>query len=80
MQIAIQDGVGNYWGGATFNQAADLLQRRRRHHRAWTYGTGTLVGQLTDGHTYTITASSTDPAGNTGTATARSSSTPPRRR
>src|SRR5205823_1828748 len=36
---------------------------------AWTYGTGTLVGQLTNGHTYTITARSTDPAGNTGTTT-----------
>src|SRR6202043_1616421 len=31
--------------------------------------TATLAGQLTNGHTYTITARSTDPAGNTGTTT-----------
>src|SRR4029077_377163 len=36
---------------------------------SWTYSTATLVGQLTDGHTYTITAHSTDAAGNTGTTT-----------
>src|SRR6202043_3082595 len=31
--------------------------------------TATLAGQLTNGHTYTITARSTDAAGNTGTST-----------
>ena len=31
--------------------------------------TATLAGQLTDGHTYTITAKATDAAGNTGTTT-----------
>src|SRR6185437_14372950 len=36
---------------------------------AWTYGTGTLAGQLINGHTYTITARSTDAAGNSGTST-----------
>src|SRR5205814_940452 len=36
---------------------------------AWTYSTATLVGQLTDGHTYTITARATDNAGNTSTST-----------
>ena len=31
--VAIQDGAGNYWDGATFNQVAHLLQRHRRHRR-----------------------------------------------
>src|SRR2546423_211993 len=35
----------------------------------FSYATATLAGQLTNGHTYTITARSTDPAGNTGTTT-----------
>src|SRR5262249_23393178 len=36
---------------------------------AGTSSTATLAGQLTNGHTYTITARSTDAAGNTGTTT-----------
>ena len=67
MQVAIQDGAGNYWGGATFNQASIFYNATGGTAAAWTYATATLAGQLTDGHTYTITASSTDPAGNTGT-------------
>ena len=69
MQVAIQDGAGNYWGGATFNQASIFYNATGGTVAAWTYGTATLVGQLTDGHTYTITARSTDAAGNTGTTT-----------
>ena len=69
VQVAIQDGAGNYWGGATFNQASIFYNATGGTTAAWTYGTGTLVGQLTNGHTYTITAKSTDPAGNTGTTT-----------
>ena len=69
MQVAIQDGAGNYWGGATFNQAAIFYNATGGTTAAWTYSTATLAGQLTDGHTYTITARSTDPAGNTGTTT-----------
>src|SRR4029077_19987940 len=69
VQVAIQDGAGNYWGGATFNQGSIFYNATGGPVAAWTYGTGTLVGQLTDGHTYTVTARSTDPAGNTGTAT-----------
>ena len=69
VQVAIQDGAGNYWGGATFNQASIFYNATGGTVGAWTYGTGTLVGQLTNGHTYTITARSTDPAGNTGTTT-----------
>ena len=67
MQVAIQDGAGNYWGGATFNQAAIFYNAAAGTTAAWTYATATLAGQLTDGHTYTITARSTDAAGNTGT-------------
>ncbi len=67
VQVAIQDGAGNYWGGATFNQAAIFYNATGGTTNAWTYSTATLVGQLTNGHTYTITAKSTDPAGNTGT-------------
>ena len=33
VDIAIQDGGSNYWGGATFNQPTHLLQRHRRHRR-----------------------------------------------
>ena len=69
MQVAIQDGAGNYWGGATFNQGSISYNATGGTTGAWTYSTGTLVGQLADGHTYTITAKSTDAAGNTGTAT-----------
>ena len=69
MQVAIQDGAGNYWGGATFNQASIFYNATGGTVAAWTYSTATLVGQLTNGHTYTITARSTDPAGNTGTTT-----------
>src|SRR4029077_6006844 len=68
VQVAIQDGAGNYWGGATFNQGSIFYNATGGTVGAWTYSTATLVGQLTDGHTYTITARSTDPAGNTGTA------------
>ena len=75
--IAIRDGAGNYWGGATFNQGSIFYNATGGTVGAWTYSTGTLVGQLTDGHTYTITARSTDAAGNTGTAPAPSSTTPP---
>ena len=67
--VAIQDGAGNYWGGATFNQAAITYNATGGTVGAWTYSTATLAGQLTDGHTYTITARSTDAAGNTGTTT-----------
>ena len=69
VQVAIQDGAGNYWGGATFNQGSIFYNSTGGTTAAWTYGTGTLAGQLTDGHTYTITAKSTDAAGNTGTTT-----------
>ena len=69
MQVAIQDGAGNYWGGATFNQASIFYNATGGTVAAWTYSTATLVGQLTNGHTYTITARSTDAAGNTGTTT-----------
>ena len=69
VQVAIQDGAGNYWGGATFNQASISYNATGGTTAAWTYSTATLAGQLTNGHTYTITARSTDPAGNTGTTT-----------
>src|SRR5213075_3474358 len=69
VQVAIQDGAGNYWGGATFNQASIFYNATGGTVAAWTYATATLVGQLTNGHTYTITAKSTDAAGNTGTTT-----------
>ena len=68
VQVAIQDGAGNYWGGATFNQGS-IFYNAAAGTTSWTYSTATLVGQLTDGHTYTITARSTDAAGNTGTTT-----------
>src|SRR6202030_4025030 len=69
VQVAIQDGAGNYWGGATFNQGSIFYNATGGTVGAWTYSTATLAGQLTTGHTYTITAKSTDPAGNTGTTT-----------
>src|SRR6185312_14908506 len=69
VQVAVQDGAGNYWGGATFNQASIFYNATGGTVAAWTYSTATLVGQLTNGHTYTITARSTDAAGNTGTTT-----------
>jgi hypothetical protein len=69
VQIAIQDGAGNYWGGATFNQASLAYNATGGTTNAWTYATATLAGQLTDGHTYKITAKATDTAGNTTTTT-----------
>src|SRR4029079_17401432 len=60
--IAIQDGAGNYWGGATFNQAAITYNATGGTVGAWTYSTATLAGQLTDGHTYTLTPRSTGAA------------------
>src|SRR5260221_871691 len=53
VQVAIQDGAGNYWGGATFNQGSIFYNATGGTTAAWTYATATLVGQLTDGHTYT---------------------------
>src|SRR5258706_15161828 len=67
VQVAIRDGAGNYWGGATFNQGSIFYNATGGTVAAWTYSTATLAGQLTDGHTYTVTARSTDAAGNTGT-------------
>ena len=67
--VAIQDGAGNYWSGATFNQVAIFYNATGGTVAAWTYSTATLAGQLIDGHTYTITARSTDAAGNTVTTT-----------
>src|SRR5258706_4998191 len=68
MQAGTQEGAGNYWGGATFNQGS-IFYNAAAGTTSWSYSTATLVGQLTDGHTYTITARSTDAAGNTGTTT-----------
>src|SRR5260221_14049234 len=65
MQVAIQDGAGNYWGGATFNQGS-IFYNAAAGTTSWSYSTTTLAGQLTAGHTYTITAKATDPPGNTG--------------
>src|SRR6185437_10583173 len=67
VQVAIQDGAGNYWGGATFNQAS-IFYNVASGTTSWTYGTGALGGQLINGHTYTITARATDAAGNTRTS------------
>jgi len=69
VQIAIQDGAGNYWGGATFNQAAIFYNATGGTTANWTYATATLLGQLTTNHTYTITAKATDAATNVITAT-----------
>src|SRR4029077_3687083 len=69
VQVAIQDNAGNFWGGATFNQASIFYNATGGTTAAWTYATATLAGQLTNGHTYTIPARSPDPAGNTGTTT-----------
>src|SRR5262249_29166700 len=66
--ISIQDGSGNYWNGTTFGSASQVFNAATGT-TSWTYATGTLAGQLTDGHTYTITAKATDNAGNTSTAT-----------
>src|SRR5262249_11329394 len=65
--VAIQDGAGNYWGGASFNQAS-IFFNAAGGTTSWTYATPAAAG-LTNGHTYTITVRSTDAAGNTGTAT-----------
>src|SRR4029077_5281707 len=69
VRVAIQDGAGNYWGGATFNQGSIFYNATGGTVGAWTYSTAPLAGQLTHGHTYTNTAKSTDAAGNTGTTT-----------
>src|SRR4029077_7728717 len=50
MQVAIQDNAGNYWGGATCNQAS-IFYNTTVGTTAWTYATATLAAQLTDGHT-----------------------------
>ncbi len=68
VQIAIQDGSGNYWDGSDFTQSG-ITYNAGSGTTSWTYGTGTLAGKLTDGHTYTITAKATDSAGNSSTTT-----------
>ena len=68
VQVAIQDGAGNYWGGATFNQAS-ISFNAAAGTTSWSYATATLAGQLTNGHTYTITTKATDVAGNASTTT-----------
>src|SRR6185437_17179517 len=67
--VAIQDGSGNYWNGATFGSASIVFNAAGGTTGAWTYSTSTLVNRLTDGHTYTITARATDAAGNQSTTT-----------
>ncbi len=67
--VAIRDGSGNYWGGSDFDQGSLTYNATGGTTGSWTYSTTTLAGKLADGHTYTITARSTDAAGNTGTAT-----------
>ena len=37
MQVAIQDGAGNYWGGATFNQGSIFYNATGGTVAAWTY-------------------------------------------
>src|SRR5205814_8444536 len=58
--IAIQDGSGNYWNGTTFGSASIAFNAAGGMTAAWTYSTSTLLSQLADGHTYTITARATD--------------------
>src|SRR5260221_7622527 len=69
VQVAIQDGAGNYWGGASFNQASSFYNATAGTVAAWTYGTGTLAGQLTDHHTSTTTEETANPPGYTATTT-----------
>jgi hypothetical protein len=69
VQIAIQDGSGNYWDGSDFTQASQTFNATGGSTGSWTYSTSTLAGQLSDGHTYTITAKGTDNAGNVSTTT-----------
>jgi alkylation response protein AidB-like acyl-CoA dehydrogenase len=47
VQVAIQDGAGNYWGGATFNQGSIFYNATGGTTGAWTYSTATLAAQLT---------------------------------
>ena len=63
--VAIQDGSGNYWNGATFGSASILFDPAGGTTAAWTYSTATLLSQLADGHTYTITTRATRPRGAT---------------
>ena len=69
VQIAIQDGSGDYWGGSAFDHATSFFDATGGTTAGWTYSTTALAGQLTDGHTYTITAKATDNAGNVTTTT-----------
>ena len=54
--VAIQDGSGNYWNGTTFGSASIVYNATGGTTAAWTYSTSTLVAQLADTHTYTVTA------------------------
>src|SRR4029079_17280967 len=45
--VAIQDGAGNYWGGATFNQASIFYNATGGTVGAWTDSTPTLPRQAT---------------------------------
>ena len=69
MQVAIQDGAGNYWGGATFNQPSISYNATGGTVAAWTYSTATLVGQLTQRPHLHHHRQLDRPAGNTGTTT-----------
>ena len=69
VEIAVRDGAGDYWSGSAFDQASIFFNPTGGTTGAWTYSTTTLVPQLVDGHTYTITARPTDLAGNSSTTT-----------
>src|SRR5258706_11234992 len=56
VQVAIREGAGNYWGGATFNQASIFYNATGGTTAAWTYGTGNLNSTRMNSRTCTITS------------------------
>ena len=69
VQVAIQQGAGNYYDGSTFANAG-ITWLTATGTSAWSYAIA--AAKLTTGNTYTISVRSTDNVGNIETAVTRS--------
>ncbi len=69
VQVAIQQGAGNYYDGAAFNNAG-ITWLAATGTSSWSYAIA--AAKLTTGNTYTISVRSTDNVGNVETAVTRS--------
>ncbi|MDQ6650256.1 MAG: Ig-like domain repeat protein, partial [Actinomycetota bacterium] len=62
VRVSVQSGSGNYWNGASFGSAGEVLLTPTGTS-AWTYGLASAA--MSNGVTYTVRLHVTDAAGNT---------------